>query len=52
MAHAIRAGYANARDEFLRTCGTTWLQAFFQQHPQSQTRLSKAIEFARIKDIT
>ena len=52
MADAIRASYANAPDEFLRPCGTSWLQAFFQRHPQLQTRLSKAIEFARIKNVT
>ena len=52
MAEGIRRSRVNVVDKFLRPIGSTWLHAFFRRHPHLKTKLSKAIEMARIKDVT
>jgi hypothetical protein len=51
MAEAIRASRAGQDHMFLRPLGTTWMKAFLARHPQLQTKLSWAIEAARVKDV-
>ena len=51
MAEAIRASRARQDHMFLRPLGTTWMKAFLARHPQLKTKLSQAIEVARVKDV-
>ena len=52
VAEGIRRSRVNVVDKFLRPIGSTWLHAFFRRHPHLKTKLSKAIEMARVKDVT
>jgi hypothetical protein len=38
--------------EFMPPFGTTWTRVFLKRYPQLKTKLSKAIELARAKDVT
>jgi hypothetical protein len=52
MAEEIRRSRAGENVEFLRPIGTSWTTSFIQRHEQLKTKLSKAIEASRIKDVT
>jgi len=52
MAEEIRKSREGERGEFLRPLGTTWMEAFLGRHPQLRTKLSKAIEGSRVRDVT
>ena len=51
MAEAIRANRVEQEHTFLCPLGTTWMEAFLGRHPQLKTKLSRAIEAARVKDV-
>ena len=52
MAEEIRKSREGEREESLRPLGTTWMEAFLGRHPQLRTKLSKAIEGSRVRDVT
>jgi hypothetical protein len=52
VVEGIRKSRSQITDEYLRPIGSSWHKAFFRRHPQLQTKLSRAIEMARIKDVT
>jgi len=52
VAEGIRKSRTEVTPEYLRPIGSSWLQAFFRRHPHLKTKLSRAIEMARVKDIT
>jgi len=51
MAEEIRRSRVGV-EEFFRPLGTTWMEAFLGRHCQLQTKLSKAIEVSRVRDVT
>ena len=50
MAEEIRSSRTEEGTS-LRPLGTTWMEAFLGRHPQLATKLTKAIEAARVKDV-
>ena len=52
VAEGIRTSRTNVVNEFLRPIGTSWLKIFLRQHSHLHAKLSKAMEMARIKDVT
>ena len=52
MAQGIRESRGDIEPKYLRPLGKNWMGAFLQRHSHLKTKLSKAIEAARIKDVT
>jgi Tc5 transposase DNA-binding domain len=52
VAEGIRTSHTDVANKYLRPIETTWLPGFFRRHPHLQTKLSKAMEMARVKDVT
>jgi hypothetical protein len=52
VVEEIRMSRTDVANEYLRPIGTTWLPGFFRRHPHLQTKLSKAMKIARVKDVT
>jgi len=52
MAEELRKSRADPEDKFLRPIGTTWVPGFLGRHPHLKTKISKAIESARVRDVT
>jgi hypothetical protein len=52
VAEGIRTSRTDITNEYLHPIGTTWLPGFFRRHLHLQTKLAKAMEMARVKDVT
>src|SRR5579862_6573636 len=52
MAEEIRRTRVGQKLEFIRPMGGKWTRAFMKRFPQLKTKLSKAIEAARVTDVT
>jgi hypothetical protein len=52
MAQGIRESRADVQPEYLRPIGKNWMGAFLQRHSHLKTKLARAIEAARMKEVT
>jgi len=52
MVQGIRKSRADVQPEYLRPIGKNWMEAFLQYHSHLKTKLARAIEAARMKEVT
>jgi Tc5 transposase DNA-binding domain len=52
MAERLRESRVASASEFIPPLGPEWIKRFLRRHPHLKTKKSKAIETARIKEVT
>ena len=52
MAEELRKSKTASMSQFVRPIGTTWVPHFLDGHSHLKTKISKAIESARVWDVT
>lgn len=52
MAEELRKSKMKSTGQFVRPIGTTWVPRFLERHFHLKTKISKAIESARVRDVT
>ena len=52
MAEELRKSRTESISQFMRPIGTTWVPHFLDRHSHLKTKISKAIESARVRDVT